>query len=163
MKKICRTDRRHGLLVALLYSFAVWAVLAGDPPALFEMLAVISLIISWYHHCFIADRVVQISVLNDKKTLLKSARERWIPVEITCLYYSGLGQVVYCREFAGYMSGRFMGRQWVAAKMLPGDASAANVLRNERCQLLAQLAEPGAGDNTVSRASGSRSGTSMLK
>ncbi|GGG49061.1 hypothetical protein GCM10011403_02700 [Pseudohongiella nitratireducens] len=150
-------------MVTFMYCLAAMAVIVAEPPAVIVLLAMMSLFISWYHWFFISDSVTKISVLNDTQILLESAQGRWIPVKVTCLYYSGLGQVVYCQEFASSRRAGFVRRLWTVVSILPATLTAVDNLRKERCQLQTQLADPVSGDNTVSCASGRRSGTSILK
>lgn len=164
MKKTGRIKCQRPMLVSLLYALAAFAIVIADPPQVVVLLSGAALFISWYRHEFIVDDVTNVSVLNDKQLLVTTRRGRWVPLQLTGLYYSVLGQVLYCRQSGSAVSARYGTHSWVVAKLLPGDPDSIDSMRNIRCQCLRQLAaEPQTGDSTVSFASGSRSGTSMLK
>lgn len=171
MKKTCHIDLLPELIIALLYMLAAAATMLSDPPTVVIALAFAILAVSlasW----LLADNVVDISTLDDNQILLITRQGRWIPVEVTTLYYSGLGQVLVFHSRRQDLPWWGKRQCYRLADFLPGDQKQA-ALREQRCLCQPRLSVPMpklrfqcgelAGDNTVSSASGNRSGTSMLK
>lgn len=171
MKKPCPTDLLPKLTICLLYPLAAMATVVSGPPTAIIVVTFVMLtasLTSW----LLSDNVIDIAALDDNQILLITGQGRWIPGEIATLYYSWLGQVLVfhsLRQGPPWLRKR---QYYRLADFLPDDKRLV-ALREQRCLCLSLLSASMsqnehqlgklAGDNTVSSASGNRSGTSMLK
>ena len=139
MKKTCLTDPLRTFATYLLYILATMATLVSDSPTVVIILALMVLVVSlasWW----LTDTAIGISELNGNQILLKTGRGRWIPVEITAIYYSGLGQVMVCHSLSQGVSWRRTRKRYLLAAFLPHEKRRSE-LRQQRCLGLTHLSD----------------------
>jgi hypothetical protein len=166
--------KHTGLILCLgLYLLAIIALVLSQPPLLIVLLSLLLLCSSFWQTFVSTDRIIDIVMLDESQLLLKTRKGRQIPAEIHAYYFSALGQVVYCQRVTGRAASCLERQTFFRADLLPVYSDLTVWLRQQRCLYLAQLSHLTqqdscqqfyfSGDRIVSRASGSRSGTSMLK
>lgn len=145
MKKTAPTDPKQKLATCLLYILATAAVFLSGLPVIMVVLVLLTLMTSlvlWW----LSDTAIDILLLDDDQVLLITAQGRWIPVEITALYYSGLGQVLICQALRPAFASPLKNNGYHLVDFLPGGRRVAE-LRQQRCLGLARLTDRSGGSH----------------